>query len=199
MNSKPIIRKCAAVLILFSILFLFSACAKPAPQAPGAAEADEQPLITQLPGSLDKLIIHTVDRDTGVYSEWDAYCHMLYASSSNGESSMEIDCMSLFDMLPDVRDELPEISASGYEIGFGLPNLYAASFKKAEVYLTLPSGEIMLIDFNTLDEAIAYASDHFEDSDPAPVIDVIMRFKNRDAGVRGSETGEEGYAFVLIP
>ena len=194
------------VLILLSAVIMtaliFSACAGKKPlshEAEAAEEATAVPDITWCPGSSDKLIIYTYDRENGVYNEPEVYYHLLYSSSSNGENSMEIDGMSFFDLLPYYRDGFPVISASACEIGYHLPDMCSAYIKQADVYLTLPSGEIMLVNFPTLDEAVAYAADHFEDIDLAPVIDVIMSYSHRYVENRGYERGEEGYAFVLIP
>ena len=190
------------VIILSMLLIIpsFSSCIKPFQQnSDAAAEEDDQIGNTAFNVGRDRLIVYSVDKESGEYSETEAYCHMLYASSSDGESGMEIDCISLFDMLPGVIEELPVISASRFEIGLLTPDTYAASVKAVEVFSTLPSGEIMIVDFNTFDEALSYAQAHFEDMDAAPVIDVIMYFKNRDAGIGGLESGEEGYAFKLVP
>ena len=194
------------VIVLIAVLlvsaFIFSACAGKKPGSHDSAVTDlptEEPEITWCPGSSDHLIICTIDRVTGVYGEPEVYYHMLYASSSNDETGMEIDCTSFFELLPSCRDELPKLSVSESEIELRMPDMCSASIKQADVYLTLPSGEIMLVNFPTLDEALSYASDHFEDIDPAPVIDVIMSYSHRYVKGRGYESGEEGYAFVLIP
>ena len=194
-----------AFLLLSAVIMtalIFSACAGKKPLTHDLAVTDlptEEPKITWCPGSHDKLIIFTVDRKTGVYNEPDVYYHLLYSSSSTDDTGMEIDGMSLFDLLPYYRDGFPVISASACKIGYYMPDMCSAFIKQADVYLTLSSGEIMIVNFNTLDEAVSYASAHFEDNDPAPVIDVIMSYSHRYVEKRGYERGEEGYAFVLIP
>ena len=202
MNTKHIGRLLAAALILLSLLSLFSACAgekQPAYEADLTERVTEEPDITWCPGSHDKLIICTYDRETGVYDEPEVFYHLLYSSSHTNDTGMEIDGTSFFDLLPDHREELPIISVSACEIDYKMPDMCSAYIKAADVYLTLPSGEIMFVNFKTLDEAISYASDHFDDIDPAPVIDVIMSYSNRYVKERGYERGEEGYAFILVP
>lgn len=184
---------------VFSLIILLAAalsacsCKSDTPKEKDTAISSVEPTVS--PGQRNRVNIVIQDRMTGDVCEPEVYFHCFYASRENGTVHTEIDGTSFFDMIPNIKEELTQISDSGYIIFVEEPDPYYGYNKEAVVYLTSEPCTVM-VNFKTFEEALSYAEAHL---DGEPVIDIVTRYFNRDKGDMGTEKGEEGCAFMLVP